>query len=98
MTTVFDALLCIGTGLVVARLPESEGGGWSAPTAIATMGLSWGALIGLDVTDYVIVLNTPEAVAAFSGLGQITIGAGIEVAVGPVGRCVYLHWNIPKVW
>lgn len=77
---------CTGTGLVVSRLPESAGGGWSAPTAIASIGLSWGAVIGLDVTDYVIVLNTDEAVTAFSGLGQITIGAGIEVAVGPVGR------------
>jgi lipid-binding SYLF domain-containing protein len=71
---------------VVARLPASEGGGWSAPTAIATVGLSWGAVIGLDVTDYVIILNTGEAVNAFSGVGQLTIGAGIEVAVGPVGR------------
>ena len=71
---------------MVARLPDSEGGGWSAPTAIATVGVSWGAVIGLDVTDYVIVLNTEDAVRAFSGHGQITVGAGIEVAVGPVGR------------
>ena len=60
--------------------------GWSAPTAIATFGVSWGALIGLDVTDYVIILNNAEAVQAFSGSGQVSIGAGIEVAVGPVGR------------
>ena len=83
----------IGTGLVIARLPEGTdpsllvgGGGWSAPTAIGTIGVSWGAVIGLDVTDYVIILNTAEAVQAVSGLGQISIGAGIEVAVGPVGR------------
>lgn len=76
----------IGTGLVISRLPESQGGGWSAPTAIATVGLSWGAVIGLDFTDYVIILNTVEAVHAFSGSGQITIGAGLEVALGPVGR------------
>jgi lipid-binding SYLF domain-containing protein len=59
---------------------------WSAPSAIATAGLSWGALIGCDLTDYLIVLNTPEAVQAFSGYGQVVIGAGLEVALGPLGR------------
>ena len=39
-----------------------------------------------DITDYIIILNTDEAVKSFSGFGQITIGAGIEVAVGPLGR------------
>ena len=83
---------------MVARLPESDGGGWSAPTAIATLGVSWGAVIGLDVTDYVVILTTTEAVQAFSGMGQITIGAGIEVAVGPVGRYVCTLSSICSVW
>jgi SH3 domain-containing YSC84-like protein 1 len=34
----------------------------------------------------VIVLNTPEAVNAFSKGGNVTLGAGMSVAVGPVGR------------
>ena len=74
--------------MVIAKLPEINGveQGWSAPSAIATFGVSWGALIGLDVTDYVIILNTMDAVEAFSGSAQVSIGAGIEVAVGPVGR------------
>jgi hypothetical protein len=59
---------------------------WSAPCAIATGGVGWGLVAGLDVTDYVIILNTVEAVRAFSGAGQVTIGAGIDIAVGPVGR------------
>ena len=91
-------MLFKGTGLVIAKLPDTadpsllaSGGGWSAPTAIGTVGVSWGAVIGLDVTDYVVILNTTEAVHAFSGLGQISIGAGIEVAVGPVGRCVTVY-------
>lgn len=44
---------------------------WSAPSAIATIGISWGALIGLDVTDYIIVLHDLEAVRAFTGDGQV---------------------------
>ncbi|KAJ1423544.1 Ysc84 actin-binding domain-containing protein, partial [Ochromonadaceae sp. CCMP2298] len=81
----------IGTGLVMARLAD---GGWSAPSAIGTLGLSWGAIIGLDVTDYVLILNTDEAVEAFSGAGQITIGVGMEVAVGPVGRSGSADYHI----
>jgi hypothetical protein len=73
----------VGTGLVVARLSD---GRWSAPSAIGTCGLCWGALIGADLTDYVIILNTMEAVEAFSGVGQLSVGLGIDVAIGPVGR------------
>lgn len=72
-----------GTGLVILRLPSGD---WSAPTAIATVGMSWGTLIGCNITDYVIFLNTYEAVIAFSGVGQVSIGAGIDIAVGPIGR------------
>ena len=61
----------VGTGLVLSRLPD---GSWSAPSAICTIGCSWGALIGADITDYVIILNTDEAVTSFSGIGQISIG------------------------
>jgi lipid-binding SYLF domain-containing protein len=73
----------IGTGLVIARMTD---GSWSAPSAIGTFGLSWGALAGAEVTDYVVLLNTSEAVAAFAGEGQLSIGVGIDVAVGPIGR------------
>jgi len=74
----------IGTGLVIARMPHD--GSWTAPTAIGTVGCAWGALVGADMTDMVIILNTDEAVTSFSGKGQVCIGAGLEVAIGPVGR------------
>jgi len=73
----------VGTGLVIARLGD---GRWSAPTAIGTAGLCWGALLGADLTDYVIILNTLEAVQAFSGIGQVSIGVELDVAIGSVGR------------
>uniref|UniRef100_A0A6V1LWE2 FYVE-type domain-containing protein n=3 Tax=Heterosigma akashiwo TaxID=2829 RepID=A0A6V1LWE2_HETAK len=72
-----------GTGLVVARRPD---GGWTAPSAIATVGVNWGLLIGGEITDYVILLNTQKAVEAFSGRGQVTLGAELGAALGPVGR------------
>jgi lipid-binding SYLF domain-containing protein len=73
----------IGTGLVVAKL---EDGRWSAPSAIATLGMSWGALIGGEITDFVLILNSPAAVDAFRSKRQVSMGAELGVAIGPLGR------------
>lgn len=81
----------LGTGCVVARLPDGK---WSAPSAISTFGCNWGALVGADVTDYVIILNTRDAVDAFSGAGSVSIGAGVEIAAGPVGRAGGASFNV----
>lgn len=72
-----------GTGLVIAKLPN---GTWSGPSAIGTFGVTWGLLAGADFTDYVVILNTPDAVKAFSGTGNIQLGLEIDVAAGPIGR------------
>jgi len=71
-----------GSGLVIARLPD---GSWSAPSCIATGGLGWGLQIGADLTDFVIVLNSEEAVRAFSIGGNVTIGGNIAATAGPIG-------------
>ncbi|KAG2184242.1 hypothetical protein INT44_009257, partial [Umbelopsis vinacea] len=42
--------------------------------------------IGAELTEFVIVLNTQDAVKAFSQGGNITLGGNLSVAVGPVGR------------
>jgi len=71
-----------GSGLVIARLPD---GSWSAPSCIATGGLGWGLQIGADITDFVIVLNSEDAVKAFSIGGNVTIGGEISASAGPIG-------------
>jgi len=71
-----------GQGVVVAR----TGHGWSGPSFIATGGAGWGLQIGAQVTDFVIVLNNERAVQAFSRGGNVTIGADVSAAAGPVGR------------
>lgn len=71
-----------GTGIVVAR----TGKGWSGPSAIGTGGAGFGLQIGAQVTEFVIVLNTDEAVRAFSRGGNVSLGADLSVAAGPVGR------------
>jgi lipid-binding SYLF domain-containing protein len=71
-----------GQGVVVARTPH----GWSGPSFIATGGGGWGLQAGAEVTDFVIVLNSNAAVQAFSRGGNVTIGADVSAAAGPVGR------------
>src|SRR6267142_362514 len=71
-----------GTGIVVARTEK----GWSGPSAIGTGGIGVGFQAGVQVSELVIVLNTPAAVDAFSKEGNVTLGANMSVAAAPVGR------------
>ena len=73
-----------GKGLVVARVGKS----WSGPSAIGTGGAGFGFQAGVEVTEFILILNTPEAVKAFSHQGNVRLGADVSVAVGPVGRTV----------
>lgn len=72
-----------GSGIVIARLSD---GRWSAPSAIGIAGLGGGFEIGLEASDFVIILNERRAVDAFSKGGNLTLGGNFTVAVGPVGR------------
>ncbi len=71
-----------GSGVVVAR----TGKGWSGPSAIGTGGAGFGLQIGAQQTEFVFVLNTPEAVRAFSQGGNVQFGGAMSLAAGPVGR------------
>ncbi|PNX94813.1 RING/FYVE/PHD zinc finger-containing protein [Trifolium pratense] len=75
----------IGTGIVVAR---REDGSWSPPSAVSTFGVGWGAQAGGELTDFIIVLRTKEAVKTFSGNAHVSLGAGLSAAVGVIGRAV----------
>jgi lipid-binding SYLF domain-containing protein len=60
---------------------------WSPPCAIGTVGISWGALVGAQLTDHVFLLMTDAAVDIMSSnKGSFTLGADIGVALGPLGR------------
>jgi lipid-binding SYLF domain-containing protein len=71
-----------GWGVVVARTPH----GWSGPSAIGTGGAGFGFQVGAEVTEFVLVLNTPEAVDAFARGGNVSFGGALSAAAGPVGR------------
>ncbi|KAJ0031650.1 hypothetical protein Pint_13585 [Pistacia integerrima] len=73
----------LGTGLVVARRSD---GSWSAPSAIFSAGLGWGAQIGGELMDFIIVLHDSKAVKTFCSRMHFSLGAGCSAAAGPVGR------------
>ncbi len=71
-----------GTGIIIARTEN----GWSGPSAIGSGGIGVGFQAGVQVSEYVIILNTQEAVSAFAKGSNITLGANLSAAIGPVGR------------
>lgn len=72
-----------GSGVIVARLPD---GSWSPPSAIVTAGAGAGGQIGFELTDFIFILNTEDAVKSFAQAGSITLGGNISLAAGPLGR------------
>ncbi|MCH97781.1 RING/FYVE/PHD-type zinc finger protein [Trifolium medium] len=73
----------LGTGLVVSRRSD---GSWSAPSAIFSLGLGWGAQIGGELMDFIIVLRDIKAVRTFCSRMHFSFGAGCSAAAGPIGR------------
>lgn len=58
----------------------------SAPSAIGTVGLGGGFQVGLELTDFVFVLNDDAAVRTLSEAGTFTLGVNVSIAAGPTGR------------
>ncbi|KAM1047397.1 hypothetical protein PS2_026467 [Malus domestica] len=73
----------LGTGLVIARRSD---GSWSAPSSIFSVGLGWGAQIGGELMDFIIVLHDLKAVKTFCSRMHFSLGAGCSAAAGPIGR------------
>ncbi|CCI40137.1 unnamed protein product [Albugo candida] len=73
----------LGTGIVLCRLPD---GSWSPPSGIGTAGVGFGAEVGGEIIDFMIVLGSPSALRTFKKGTQVSLGAGLDIAIGPVGR------------
>lgn len=67
-----------GSGIVLSRLSD---GTWSAPSAIGTWGLGLGLQFGLEVAEYIFILQTHESLEHFKSGGSFTIGGNMGVAV-----------------
>lgn len=75
-----------GSGIVISRLTDET---WSAPSAIGMYGAGLGVQFGLEVADYIFILQTEEALDHFRQGSNYTIGGNMGAAMGGVGREAY---------
>ena len=71
-----------GRQVTTCRLPR---GGWSAPAFFVISGGSWGAQIGVESIDLVMLAMTDEGMRHMME-DKFQIGGSISAAIGPVGR------------
>jgi len=72
-----------GTGLIVVRTKNNK---WSPPSAISAGGFGVGLQAGGSNIDYVILMNSDEAVEQFSKEGNFRGGVEAEGTAGTEGR------------
>jgi lipid-binding SYLF domain-containing protein len=83
---VVGVSLQAGSGIIISRLPD---GTWSAPSAIGVYGLGVGMQFGLEVADYMFILQTQEGVEHFQRGGNFALGGNIGISVAHCGREAY---------
>ena len=70
-----------GSGILIGRTSD---GTWSPPSGIMLHTAGLGFLVGVDIYDCVIVINTQEALDAFSTI-RCTLGGEMSAVAGPIG-------------
>ncbi|KAK3317471.1 hypothetical protein B0T19DRAFT_488718 [Cercophora scortea] len=81
-----------GSGILIARLPD---GSWSPPSGIQVHSVGAGFVIGLDIYDCVVVINTQEALKAFTQT-RMSLGSDLAVTAGPWGAGGSLDFNVSQ--
>ncbi len=81
-----------GSGILVARKDDGE---WSPPSGILLHTAGLGFLVGVDIYDCVVVINTDNALEAFTKI-RCTLGGEISAVAGPVGVGGVLETEIHK--
>jgi lipid-binding SYLF domain-containing protein len=70
-----------GSGILVARL---EDGSWSPPSGIMLHTAGIGFLVGIDIYDCVVIINSRKTLESFTKI-RATVGGEISAVAGPVG-------------
>lgn len=81
-----------GSGILVGR---KEDGSWSPPSGILLHTAGLGFMVGVDIYDCVVVINTEKALEAFTKV-RATLGGEISVVAGPVGIGGILETELHK--
>jgi lipid-binding SYLF domain-containing protein len=82
-----------GSGVIVARLPD---GTWSPPSAIMLHTEGVGFLVGVDLYDCIMVINTRAALTSFYR-ARCTIGPEAGAVIGPLGTAGILQEDVVQV-
>ncbi|KAK1749331.1 hypothetical protein QBC47DRAFT_152536 [Echria macrotheca] len=88
----FQVTGATGSGILIARLPD---GSWSPPSGIQVHSVGAGFVVGLDIYDCVVVINTKEALAAFTRT-RMSLGSDLAVTAGPWGAGGALDFGMPQ--
>jgi SH3 domain-containing YSC84-like protein 1 len=78
-----------GSGLAIRRTPN----GWSAPAFLQMGGGSFGAQIGGERTDYVMLVMNEDGLAGLLK-DRLELGGELSVSGGPVGRTAAASTNV----
>ncbi|KAL8769364.1 MAG: hypothetical protein Q9209_004591 [Squamulea sp. 1 TL-2023] len=81
-----------GSGVLVGR---TANGDWSPPSGIMLHTAGLGFLVGVDIYDCVLVINTEEAMKAFSTI-WCTLGGEVSAVAGPMGAGAILETEVHK--
>ncbi|KAL8826147.1 MAG: hypothetical protein Q9170_007515 [Blastenia crenularia] len=81
-----------GSGILVGR---TASGDWSPPSGIMLHTAGLGFLVGVDIYDCVVVINTEKAMEAFTKI-RCTLGGEVSAVAGPVGAGAILETEVHK--
>jgi lipid-binding SYLF domain-containing protein len=81
MRSGFSISTAGGSGVVIAR---KEDGDWSPPSGIHVQTLGLGFMVGIDIYDCIVVINSYEALKSFNRF-RFTLGGEISAVAGPIG-------------
>lgn len=82
-----------GSGILIAKDPQT--GEWSPPSGILLHTAGLGFLVGIDIYDCVVVINTDKALEAFTKV-RCTLGGEVSAVAGPVGIGGVLDTEVVK--
>ncbi|KAK4462639.1 hypothetical protein QBC42DRAFT_224498 [Cladorrhinum samala] len=87
----FQGTVTGGSGILIAR---TASGAWSPPAGIRVGGVGAGFVVGAEIYDCVVVINTRDALDLFTKT-RMSLGSDLAVTAGPFGAGGSLDWGVP---
>lgn len=94
-TTMRTGLWMSGAGGSGVLIAKKDDGTWSPPSGIMLHTAGLGFMVGIDIYDCVVVINTEQALEAFYKV-RCTLGSEVSVAAGPIGAGGVLETELHK--